>query len=173
MHWVFASALGLSLVAVSGGLPCCGAQACGGLVSEHGLAVAHGPIRCGSWTLERRLSSCGTQASVWTLPGPGIEPVSPASAGGSLFPVPPGTAESLSLDVTSLFHSSRARRLKRLRAFFLFLNQEGRQAFLFLDGSSQLWLNTEVITHPEGSKPQALAWSLLSVTGAVGAGDGR
>ena len=42
-----------------------------------------------------------------TLPGLGIEPVSPASADGFLFPVPPSMSESFSLDVTSLFHPSR------------------------------------------------------------------
>ncbi|KAJ8788368.1 hypothetical protein J1605_000424 [Eschrichtius robustus] len=43
---------------------------------------------------EHRLSSCGTQTyllrSMWDLPGPGIEPVSPALAGGFLTTVPPG-----------------------------------------------------------------------------------
>ena len=37
---------------------------------------------CSSWTLEHRLSSCDAQAqllhSMWGLPGPAIEPVSPA-----------------------------------------------------------------------------------------------
>ena len=60
----------------------------------HRLAVAHGLLIRGSRTIECRLSSCGTQALVWTLPGLGIEPVSPASAGGFLFPVPPSTSES-------------------------------------------------------------------------------
>ena len=41
-----------------------------------------------------RGSSCGTRAQLlrgmWNLPGPGIEPVSPALAGGLLSPVSPG-----------------------------------------------------------------------------------
>ena len=41
-----------------------------------------------------RLSSCGSRAqllrSMWGLPGPGHEPVSPALAGGFLTTVPPG-----------------------------------------------------------------------------------
>ena len=41
---------------------------------------------CGSPALERRLSSCGAWAlllrGTWDLPGPGLEPVSPALAGG-------------------------------------------------------------------------------------------
>ena len=49
---------------------------------------------CGSWALERRLSSCSAPASMlrgmWDLPGPGLEPVSPALAGGFLSTVPPG-----------------------------------------------------------------------------------
>ena len=51
------------------------------LVVEHGLQV-------------RRLSSCGARAQLlcgmWDPPGPGIEPVSPALAGGFLTIVPPG-----------------------------------------------------------------------------------
>ena len=49
---------------------------------------------CGSWALERRLSSCGPQVyllcGMWDLPGPGIEPVSPTLAGRFLTTVPPG-----------------------------------------------------------------------------------
>ena len=49
------------------------------------------------------LSSCGTQAwmfhSMWSLPGPGIEPVSPALAGGFLFTVPPGNHPRLIFEI--------------------------------------------------------------------------
>ena len=49
---------------------------------------------CSSWALEWKLSSCGAGAlmlwSVWNLPGPGMEPVSSALAGGLLTTVPPG-----------------------------------------------------------------------------------
>ena len=49
---------------------------------------------CGTRALERRLSSCGTRGlllhGMWDLPGPGLEPVSPALAGGFLTTVPPG-----------------------------------------------------------------------------------
>ena len=52
---------------------------------------------CGLQALERRLSSCGAQAlllsGMWDLPGPGIEPVSPALAGGFLATVPPGKSQ--------------------------------------------------------------------------------
>ena len=41
---------------------------------------------CGSWALEPGVNSCGTQVylllDTWDLPGLGIEPVSPALAGG-------------------------------------------------------------------------------------------
>ena len=42
----------------------------------------------------RRLSNCGSRAQplcgMWDLPGPGLEPVSPALAGGLPTTVPPG-----------------------------------------------------------------------------------
>ena len=48
------------------------------------VVVAHGLSSCGSWALEHRLS-CGAQAwllcSMLDLPGPGIEPMSPALTG--------------------------------------------------------------------------------------------
>ena len=46
----------------------------------------------------RRLSSCGSQAQLlrgmWDLPGPGLEPVSPALAGRFLTTAPPGKPTS-------------------------------------------------------------------------------
>ena len=46
-----------------------------------------------SRALEHGLNSCGARASLlrgmWDLPGPGLEPVSPALAGGFLTTVPP------------------------------------------------------------------------------------
>ena len=41
---------------------------------------------CGAQVLEHGLNSCGT----WDLPGPGIEPVSPALAGRVFTTEPPG-----------------------------------------------------------------------------------
>ena len=64
----------------------CGARA--------SVAVSRGLSSCVSWAPEHRLSSCGARAqllcSMWDLPGPGLEPVSPALAGGFLTTVPPG-----------------------------------------------------------------------------------
>ena len=51
------------------------------LVEEHGLQA-------------RRLSSCGSRAQLlrgmWDLPRPGLEPMSPALAGGLSTTAPPG-----------------------------------------------------------------------------------
>ena len=58
------------------------------------VVVAHGLSSCGLQALERGLSSCGAQATLlcgmWDLPGPGIEPVSPALAGRFLSTALPG-----------------------------------------------------------------------------------
>ena len=73
------------------GFSCCGARALGLWAS---VVAAHGLSSCGSRALELRLSSCGAWAyllrGMWDLPGPGIEPMSPALAGGFLTPLPPG-----------------------------------------------------------------------------------
>ena len=88
-----------------GAVLCCRAQAshCGGFSSCAAWALgtwtsavaARGLISCGSQALELTgSSSCGAQAlvarSMWNLPGPGIEPVSPALASAVLVTVPPG-----------------------------------------------------------------------------------
>ena len=61
----------------------CGARALG---TQASVVAAHGLSSCGSRALERRLNSCGARAwllrGMWDLPGPGLEPVSPALAGG-------------------------------------------------------------------------------------------
>ena len=63
---------------------CCGAQALGRV----------GFSSCGSPALEHRLCSCGTRAyllhAMWDLPGPGIEPISPALSGGFFTTESPG-----------------------------------------------------------------------------------
>ena len=104
LYRVFVAARGLSLVAASGGysslrctgfslrwLSCCKAWALGTRAS---VVVACGLSSCGSRALEHRLRSCGARAqllrSMWDLPGPGLEPVSPALAGRFLTTAPPG-----------------------------------------------------------------------------------
>ena len=86
---------GLLFVVVCGLLiavaSCCGARALGAWGS---VAVARRLSSYGSRALERRLSSCGARAyllrGMCDIPGPGIEPMSPALAGGFLTTVPPG-----------------------------------------------------------------------------------
>ena len=74
-----------------GGFSCCGARAVGTRAS---VIEVRGLSSCGSRALERRLSSRGARAlllcGTWDLLGPGLEPVSPALAGGFLTTVPPG-----------------------------------------------------------------------------------
>ena len=79
---LFLAALGLHCSACAShciGFSCCGARALGTWAS---VVVAHG------------LSSCGSRAQLlhgmWDLPGPELEPVSPALAGGFLTTAPPG-----------------------------------------------------------------------------------
>ena len=58
------------------------------------VVAAHGLSNCGLRALEHRLSSCGAWTELlcgmWDLPGPGIESVSPALAGGFLTTAMPG-----------------------------------------------------------------------------------
>ena len=74
-----------------GGFSCCGAWA---LCAWASVVVARGHSSCGSQALKHRMSSCGAWAqllcSMWDLPGPGIEPMSPALAGRFLTTAPPG-----------------------------------------------------------------------------------
>ena len=81
-----------------GGFSYCGARALGARAS---VVVVRGLSSCGSRALERRLSSCGARASffcsMWDLPRPGLEPVSPALAGGFLTTEPPGKSPGTKL----------------------------------------------------------------------------
>ena len=78
------------------GFSCCGAQA---LSTWASVVEARGLSSCGLWALEHRLSSCGSQAqllcSTWDLPGPRIEPMSPAFASRFLTTVPQGKSHYL------------------------------------------------------------------------------
>ena len=83
--WVLAAVCELSLVAASGGYS---------LVAVLGLLFAVASFVVDHALQVLRLSSCGPKAKLphgmWDLPGPGIEPMSPALAGGFLATVPPG-----------------------------------------------------------------------------------
>ena len=76
------------LLSSCGGFSCCGAQALGH-VGFSSCTSSRAP----------ELSSCGTRAqllhSVWDLPGPEIEPMSPALAGRFLTTEPPGKSLSI------------------------------------------------------------------------------
>ena len=97
LHWVFVAGHGLSLAAVSRGyssLRCAGFSLRWLLLLRSTGSRREGFSSCGSQALDHRLSSCGTRASelcgMWDLPGPGLEPVSPALAGRFLTTAPPG-----------------------------------------------------------------------------------
>ena len=97
LHWVFVAAHGLSLLAASGGYSssqCMGFSLWWLLLLQSTGSRCVGLSSCGSRALEHRLSSCGTRAELlhgmWDVPGPGLEPVSLALAGGFVTTVPPG-----------------------------------------------------------------------------------
>ena len=88
---------GLSLAGVSGGyssLQCTGLSLQWPLLLQSTGSRRTGFSSCGSWAPERRLSSCGARAqplhSMWDPHGPGLEPMSPALAGGLPITAPPG-----------------------------------------------------------------------------------
>ena len=109
LRWVFIAACRLSLVAASGvysSLQCTGFSLRWLLLlrsmgSRHmGFSSCGTQLSsCGWWAPECRLSSCGawTQllCGMWDIPGPGLEPVSPALSGGFLTTVPPGKSSSI------------------------------------------------------------------------------
>ena len=95
LRWVFFVVCRLSLVAVSGGyssLQFAGFSLQWLLLFQSTGSRRTGFSSCGLRALERRLSSCDAWdqllRSMWDLPGPGLEPVSPALAGGFLTTVP-------------------------------------------------------------------------------------
>ena len=86
-------------VSICSSFSCCRAGALGVWAS---VVAARGLSSCGSRALERSLSSCGAWAqlfcSMWDLPRPGLEPVSPALAGRFLTTVPPGKSPGLDFE---------------------------------------------------------------------------
>ena len=95
--WVFVAVCGLSLVAASGGsssLWCAGFSLQRPFLLRSTGSRRAGFSSCGSRALEHRLSSCGVWAQLLRgmqdPPGPGLEPVSPALAGGFSTTAPPG-----------------------------------------------------------------------------------
>ena len=96
LHWVFVAARRVSLVEASGGyssLPCVGFSLQWLLLLPSMGSRHAGFSSCGSWALECRLRSCGSQAQLLHGIGssrPRLKPVSPALAGGFLTTEPPG-----------------------------------------------------------------------------------
>ena len=87
---------GATLHCGAGATHCSGFSRCGAwaLGTQASVVMARGLSSCDLQALERRLSSCGARAlllrGMWDLPGPGLEPVSPASAGRFSTTVPLG-----------------------------------------------------------------------------------
>ena len=63
-------------------------------IAVHGPLTITAPLVAEHRLQTRRLSSCGSRAQplrgMWDLPRPGLEPVSPALAGGLSTTAPPG-----------------------------------------------------------------------------------
>lgn len=93
LHWIFTAARGL-LVAVSVGyssLQRTGFSLWWDLLLQSTGSRACGLGCCSSQALECRLSSAGlVLCGVWSLPEPGMEPMSPAFLGGLFTKGPPG-----------------------------------------------------------------------------------
>ena len=88
---------GFSLVVVSRGyslLQCVGFLLWWSLLLWSTGCRSEGFSRCSTWALQHRLNSCGARAylipSIWDLPGPGMETVSPALSGRFVTTKPPG-----------------------------------------------------------------------------------
>ena len=100
LRWVFIAARRLSLVAVSSTWTfsvCTAWPSCSDSSDYRAWVLGHvGFSSCSTWAPQLRLTGSRVQASVvvayglqflhgmWNLPGPGIEPLSPALAGGLL-----------------------------------------------------------------------------------------
>ena len=96
LHWVFVATHRRSLVTANR--------------SHSSLWCVHFSLQWLLFFAEHRLSSCGTRAwlhrSLWNLPKPGIELVSPALAGKPLSTVPPGKCFPPLLNTIINYHIS-------------------------------------------------------------------
>ena len=104
------------LYSCSGEASHCGSVSCrtGSGALQASVVVAHGLSRCGSRTLEHRLSSCGKRAylpcCVWNLPGAVIKLMCLALAGRFLTTAPPQkSCIALSQQVWSQFGTAAKR----------------------------------------------------------------
>ena len=107
LSWVFVAARRLSLVVASGGysLLWCAGSSSQWLLPLRSTGSRRVSLSCGSWALERRLSSCGTRAQLlhgmWDPPAPGLELTSPALADRFLTTAPPGKPSHSTLNISS------------------------------------------------------------------------
>ena len=103
LHWVFVAVRGLSLVAASGGYS---SLQCEGFSLWWLLLLQSTGSRCMGF------SSCDSQAQLlrgmWDLPRPGLEPMSPALAGGFLTTAPPGKSLSTVFKIDLLLNVGRS-----------------------------------------------------------------
>ena len=85
------------------------ASHCGGLSLWSTGSRRTGFSSCGLQALGRRLNSCGSEAvllrGMWDLPGPGLEAVSPALAGGFSTTAPPGKPQTINSECQTRAHS--------------------------------------------------------------------
>ena len=99
--------------------------------------AVHGPLTIAACLVAehrlqtRRLSSCGSRAQLlhgmWDLPGPGLEPVSPASAGRFSTTAPPGKPQIRISEDTFFFQTNQQLKwynLQTARDNFFFFVQE-------------------------------------------------
>ena len=115
--WIFVAARGLSLAAASGGyssLRCTGFSLQWLLVLQSMGSRRMGFSCCGPraqqlWLVGSRAQAqqlwrtgLGAPRGMWDLPRAGLEPVSPALAGGFLTTVPPGNSPNLFLTKPNL-----------------------------------------------------------------------
>ena len=118
------------------------------LVAEHRLQM-------------RRLNNCGSRAQplrgTWDPPRPGLEPVSPALAGGLSTTAPPGKPE------TKSFYSQSCTQFIRVSIHFVFVSLDPRPAYK----AGSVWAPfTEVFTLPQrGSDWAAVPWARVQTQG--------
>ena len=84
------------------------------LVVGQGLRIVEASLDVEHWPGVLRLSSCGEwtwlSCSLWNLPGPGIEPMSPVLAGRFLTTGPPRKSPLVVLRLSSFFFFNRPER---------------------------------------------------------------
>ena len=163
--WVFVCVRGLSPVAASGGHS---SSWCAGLsLSRPLLSQSTSSRRAGSVVVAHGLSSCGSQAQLlrgmWDLPRPGLEPMSPASAGRLSTTAPPGKPLNVSHPTTKACFfrweideasEPQCLLLSRVREHITWYRQAWKPV---------LWFTSNLSDGPAYPSPDQLVW-LLSMS---------